>query len=175
MTQRPIGWTSRTAGELIEAVRAEDEHRVAPNFAVDFRRSYTSWGADGAAQTLVRARSTSSGIGATAVVGNAAYDALKAAVLRIAKSWREQSGDVREPLGHEEAVQRARWHVIRRFELKTDDETSERPTLVVAGEQQRADGSWLVRFRDEERRSEVELVDEAGLVLIGRIGWTDEG
>lgn len=165
-----------TAGELIEAVRADDEHRVAPNFTADFRRSFTSWGADGAMETLVlQFGAATFGIGATAVLGNATYDALKAALVSLAARWRERSGEMREPLGRSEAVQRARWHVIHRFELDTDEETFDCPSLVLAGEEERADGSRLVRLRDGDRLYEVELLDDAGLVMIGRIGWTDAG
>lgn len=164
-----------TAGELFEAVMGDGEHTFTPNFTADFRRSYTSWGADGAAETLViQVAAAALGIGEHAVVGNATYDALKAALVSLAARWQERSGEHREPLGREEAVQRARWHVIHRFELDIDEESFDRPSLVLAGEEEHADGSRLVRLRDGDRLYEVELLDDAGLVVIGRIGWSED-
>jgi hypothetical protein len=164
-----------TAGQLVESIRSQDEQRFAPPFMLDFRWGYTSWGADGAAQTLVlQVAAAALGIGAHAVVGNAVYDTLKATVLRLARRWQDRADWEPEPLTSEEAASRARWHVIRHFDLETDPETFDRPSLAVVGQEERVDGSRVVRLKDGDRRYEVELLDEAGLVVIGRIGWQEE-
>jgi hypothetical protein len=161
-----------TIGRLTEAL-VPNEQREVP-YVVGQRRTYMSWGADASAQQiLLEASAWGVGTGVAAVFGNAVYDALKAAVLKLATEARSRAEWDPEPLGEEEAVQRARWHLIRHFELDTDEETGDRQSLALAGEEERSDGSRVVRFRDGDRRYEVEFVDEAGLVAIGRIGWTD--
>lgn len=143
-------------------------------FIVRQSRSYVSWGASAAGQEIIfEIASWALGVGAAGVVGNAMYDALKSTVLSIVASARDRADWQPAPMSREEAVQRARWHLIHRFDLAVDEDTHDRPSLELVGEEERGDGSRLVRFRDGDRRYEVELLDEFGLVRIGRLGWSE--
>lgn len=66
-------------------------------------------------------------------------------------------------------MEQARWHLAEVFELGY--EAGEQLELV--GEEILADRSRVFRFTLGDRRFEVELVDEDGLVRAARLGWTD--
>jgi hypothetical protein len=163
----------QTIGQIADSLLPIAGLPPAP-FTVRQSRSYVSWGASAAGQEIIfEIACWALGVGAAGVVGNAMYDALKSTVIAIVAAARRREDWQREPMSREEAAQRARWHLIQRFDLKTHEETHDRPTLVLVGEEERNDGSRLVRFRDGDKRYEVEFLDEYGLVRIGRIGWSE--
>lgn len=154
-----------TIGTLTGALRTKEDGAPIP-FSVRQERAYTSWGADAAIQqTILEVAGWMAGAAAAGVVGGTVYDALKAAVVKIAKAAQQRSEFVPNPLTREEAAARAQWFAISHFGLDDDAE------LDLVAEEHRPDGSRLFRFAYDDKQYEVEILDEEGLVKIGRIGW----
>lgn len=153
-------------GELVAALRVQDEP-PAPH-VVSHRQTYFSWGADAAAAKLLLEVAADILPG---VATSIAYDALKHVVRRLVSQAQSRSDQAHERLSREEAIERARWHLAEAFQL--DYDAAER--LEVVGETVVGGGeSWVVRFALEGRRFEVELLDEYGLIRVGRLGWHDD-
>jgi hypothetical protein len=154
-------------GELVAALRVGDE--PPPPHVVSHRQTYFSWGADGVAAQLILEVAADYILPGLAT--SAAYEALKHVVRRLVSQAQSRSDQAHERLSREEAIERARWHLAEAFELGYD--AAER--LEVVGETVVGGGaSWVVRFALEGRRFEVELLDECGLVRVGRLGWSEE-
>lgn len=151
-------------GQLVAALRVDGRPPV-PHVAAH-RQTYFSWGADAAAAQIILevAASALPGVAAAAV-----YDGLKHVVRRLVSQAQTDSHEPREPLSRNEAIEQARWHLVAAFNLAHEDGEQ----LEVVGEEISGDGSRLFRFRLNDRRFEAELVDEYGLVRVGRLGWTD--
>jgi hypothetical protein len=150
-----------------------EEHGTAP-FVISQNRTYSNWGADASTQQLVvEIAADIAGLAAAGVVGNSVYDVLKSVIKALATEARDRSDWSPSPVEEGEAVFRARWHVIRQFGLQADEDGADRTALETVGVEMRSDGSWLVRLRDHEddRRLEVELLNEDGLVIVGKVGW----
>jgi hypothetical protein len=136
-----------------------------PPYFLDTERGYTEWGASGVSEVVRLAI----GWGLAGVVGNAAYDALRTTVARLAATARNTDNyGAQRSLNLTEAKERGRWAVGSAFELSPTEVDQLRP---IAAE--RVGSSWLVRYRLHDRRYEVELLEEDGLVTIARVGWTE--
>ncbi len=153
-----------TIGQLVAALRVEGG--APPPHVASVRQTYFSWGADSAAAQIVLEIAADA---LTGVMAAATYDALKHAVRRLVSQGQGRAEESREPLSRDESIERARWHLAAAFDL--DHETTGQ--LELAGEEIRGDGSRLLRFVLCDRRFEVELLDEYGLVRVGRLGWSD--
>lgn len=142
-------------------------------FVATEKRVYHVWGADAATQQFIlEVAGWAMNHAAAGVLGATVYEVLKTAVHRLADEARIRADWVPNPLTLQEAVERGRWHLINRFKL---DEGPDRDGgLTLIGEEERSDGSRVVRFLREGVRYEVDFVDEAGLVTIGRVGWTQD-
>jgi hypothetical protein len=101
------------------------------------------------------------------VVGNATYDLLKRTVRSITDKGQEHVEGLHEPMTADEAAERGKWRLSAAFDI-TPDEVAK---LEVIGQEQRADGSWVIRYELADRRYEAEAVEEDGLVWIARVGW----
>lgn len=152
-------------GQLVAALRVEGGPPV-PHVATH-RQTYFSWGADAAAAQILLEIAADALPG---LAGAAVYDGLRHVVRRMVSQAQARSHEPREPLSRNEAIEQARWHLVAAFGLTHEDGEQ----LELVGEEIiLADGSRLFRFRVDDRRFEAELVDEYGLVRIGRLGWTD--
>lgn len=150
-------------GQLVAALRVEGGPPV-PH-VVTHRQTYFSWGADAAAARVIFEIAAEALPG---VAGAAVYEGVKHVVRRLVSEARSRSDEVREPLSRDEAMEQARWHLAEVFELGY--EAAEQLELV--GEEILADGLRLFCFTLDDRRFEVELVDEYGLVRAARLGWS---
>lgn len=164
--QQSDGIDYETMGALIAALTMGDGSSA--NHTVDYRRGFTEWGASGAGQSIILKVSDMILAGVTGAV---AYDALRAAVRRLVDAGRSRSDWAPEPLTVEEAVARAEAHLGWKYGLHDDDYQF---TGELVGQEERSDGSQVVRFRHGDRRYEVEFVEERGLVAIARTRWTAE-
>jgi hypothetical protein len=162
--QRPVSGSELPLDVMAELKLALESDGAPPPYILDSRRSYTEWGASGVSEvvTLVVAWSLSG------VIGNATYDALRSAVVRLTERSRDERS-ITNPLDQGEAVERGRWAVRGAFEM-TEDEADE---LVPVATERRGEG-WVVRYRRAEHRYEAELLEEDGLVVIARVGWASE-
>ncbi|HEV2810869.1 MAG TPA: hypothetical protein VGV93_10805 [Acidimicrobiales bacterium] len=151
-------------GQLVAGLRVEGGPPV-PHVATH-RQTYLSWGADAAAAQIILevAADALPGVAAAAV-----YDGLKHVVRRLVSQAQARSDEPQQPLSRNEAIEQARSHLVGAFGLAYE----EAEQLELVGEEISGDGSRLFRFRLDDRRFEAELVDEYGLVRIGRLGWTD--
>lgn len=157
-----------TLGRLTEALRAE--RLGTADFSIQERRTYTSWGASGAGQSiLLDVASWIVSASAVGVLGATVYDVLKSTVLSVVREGRARLPT--RPVDREEAQSRARWHLISHFDLEVDEDR-QRSSLELVGEWHLSDGSWVLHFVDGGIRYEVELVGEGGLATVGRIGWS---
>jgi hypothetical protein len=150
-------------GQLVAALRVEGGPPV-PH-VVTHRQTYFSWGADAAAAKVIFEIASEALPG---VAGAAVYEGLKHLVFRLVSQARSRSDEVPEQLSRGEAMEQARWYLAEVFEL--DYEAAERLELV--GEKIVAESSRVFHFTLDDRRFEVELVDECGLIRAARLGWT---
>lgn len=164
-----------TMHRIANALQSKD-HGTVP-FVFSQNRTYFNWGADASSQQLVvEVASNIAQLAAAGVVGNSVHDVLKAVVRELTAAARARSEWLSAPIEESEAAFRARWHVIEQFGLERDEDGSDRSSLDTVGVENRADGSWLVRLADHATgtRYEVELLDEDGLVVVGRTGWRED-
>jgi hypothetical protein len=164
--QKPISGGSLPLDVMAELKIALESGGYPPPYLLDTRRGYTEWGASGVAEQVLLVV----GWGLGGIVGNATYDVLRSTVARLARNARDDGtyGGRRSP-GQAEAEERGRWAPRSAFDLAQDD--TDRLRLVGA---EHRPASWLVRYRLDERRYEVELLEEDGLVTLARVGWSDE-
>lgn len=134
-----------------------------PEHIINFQRGYFEWGASASGQTIVL---FVSGAAVAGVVGNLAYDTLKATVRRMVTESVGRSEWKPEPLTADEALERAKWFVAARFDIDYEDVDR----LELQGEEHNVLGSaWTFVFRLDGVTYEAELVDDSGLFALARL------
>jgi hypothetical protein len=164
--QKPTSGGSLPLDVMAELKIALESGGYPPPYLLDTRRGYTEWGASGVAEQVLLVV----GWGLAGIVGNATYDVLRSTVARLARNARDADNyGERRLLDQAEAEERGRWALRSAFDLAQDDVDR----LQLVGAEQRP-ASWVVRYQLDERRYEVELLEEDGLVTLARVGWSDE-
>ncbi len=133
-------WSQR---EVLEEIRSfvEAEPILGLPFSLESKRTVTSWGADGAAETIVLTLAEWTAAGLTVEAGLAAVRAL---LQRVAASAPEEDFSP-GPLDRDEALMRAEWFLARRFfpEALGDGPGVD---LRLQAEEHRSDGSWVFEW-----------------------------
>src|SRR5207244_1908644 len=111
---------------------------AAPSHVIDIRRSYTSWGASGATQSVIL--HVVEGV-LTAATGASLKEMIQKLRSRAADG--RPAGVVARPLAREEAEYRARWQLAEAFDVGDPDR------LVLTGEG-RADAKWSFEFECDD-------------------------
>lgn len=132
-------------------------HIGQPVYSMEIIDRKFSWGADASTLSILM----DVGIG---VLGGAAWDGIKAIRAQVAEKMRQDAFAV-QPLGEQEAVERARWMLGRKYELR-----EEQLTLVAV---EVSDSDAIVTMTDDEGITyRAQLVESDGLVLLARITRT---
>jgi len=161
--QQPISGGSLPLDVMGELKVALESQGAPPPYNLDARRGDTEWGASAAWEVIELVV----GWSLVGVVGNATYDVLRATVTRLAQLHRDAGRyGPTQPLEHDEAVERGRWALHAKFDLSPE----EVDRLELVGAEVR-EHWWGVRYRLDDRRFEVELHEDDGLVTIVRAGW----
>jgi hypothetical protein len=165
--QKPVSGGSLPLDVMAELkVALESTEGYPPPYLLDTRRGYTEWGASGVSEVIELVV----GWGLAGIVGNATYDALLATVMRLARTFRHDSSGQPHPVDQQEAEERGRHAIHSAFDLSFEDVDR----LVPTGAERRGQG-WFVRYELDERRYEVELLEDDGLVTVVRVGWSRHG
>lgn len=136
-----------------------------PPYQLDAKRSYTEWGASGISETVLLVV----GWGLAGAVGNATYTALRSTVVKLARAAQGDYRHDERPLERVEAEERGRWAVSGAFGLAFED--ADRLAPIAA---ERSGDGWVMRYRLDDRRYEVELLEQEGLVTVARVGWSHQ-
>jgi len=162
--QRPVSGGTLPLDVMGELKLALESQGAPPPYNLDARRSYTEWGASAAWEVVELVV----GWSLAGTVGNAAYNALLATVTRLVQLHRDQDRyGLAHALEQDEAVERGRSALGSSFDLSPAG--VDRLELVAA---EASEQRWVVRYRLEDRRFEVELHEEDGLVTVARVGWS---
>lgn len=130
-----------------------------PTYSMRVIDNKHNWGADAVTVSILM----DIGIG---VLGGAAWEGIKAVRRQVIERLTAVEGVRAEPLDEQEAVERVRWMLNARFDLRNDA-----PLELVAVELTAPDA--VVTMRDGKGTTySVELVERDGLVLLARIKRT---
>jgi len=136
------GEPPRSIGEPLYVMRVQD--------------TKSSWGADAAALEIVMDVSK-------AVLGAAAWEGTRRLAREMAARLRSKEGFTAEPLSEDEAVERVRWMVSRRYSVPGEN-------LSLRSVELSASGSASVQLLDAAGTVySCELISEDGLVLVARV------
>jgi hypothetical protein len=155
-------WALDIEAELVAVIGPTSPYELSET------RSYFEWGASGANVEVLLTLAEWAFAG---VAGNAAYDVVKRTVRSLADRAKERSGSTADAMTADEAVERGNWRLRAAFGITPD----EAEKLEVVGQEQRADGSWVIRYELDDRRYEAEAVAADGFVWIARVGWKQRG
>lgn len=141
----PLGYQEPTPGGY---------HVGQPVYNMEVIHRKFSWGADASIFSILM----DIGIG---VLGSAAWDGIKAIRTQVANKMKREAF-VDQSLGEQEAVERTRWMLGRRYKLREDQ------LALVTVEMSNSDA--IVTMTDDTGITyRVQLVEKDGLVLLGRI------
>lgn len=154
---------TRILGALLQATRAPGE--PPPPHVLSTRRVYFSWGADASSIQYVLE------LAAAGILGGAAYDMVKQGIQSTVQRLRapEADGGV-GPLTESEASERARWKLLRAFDL-TESQVGE---LREVAHSVSADGAHTVSFEFADQRYDVDLEHADNLVTVVRWSRADK-
>lgn len=146
---------------LLEDIKnAVTTEEYPPPYTIEVNQNYMNWGASNASQNLIFTIAVSAISG---IIGNLVSDTLKTLFKNLIDERKDKTWS--NPIESNEALERAKWHVLRKYDLGEN----EKELVVISSEENIKQSTWVYVFQFQDTFYECEIIDQFGYALCSRI------